>query len=160
MQSNKSTVRLLLCIAIIIMVIAQWFMHLGFTSFLGLSACVLFILSSLTLFRHKRKTWFLSGLLILTLLGTVILDNYAFSLAGDMQTAMLSMKMMALVRVVQNLVISIYLLICIKLLWQDLWRETHWLTQFLSWAIALYFALQWLPATWFTLQFIFASLVG
>ncbi len=129
-------------------------MHLATDSLIGLLACMLFFLATLTLCSSKRRYQLFSAPLIFFVLATVLLDNYAFSIVGEMQTAMQSMQMMTAATIVQNIVLSLYLLVCTALLW----REPRLITRWLGWVIITYLATQLLPATWFSLQFLVSAL--
>ncbi len=151
-----STMRLIIYGIVILLAIIQRYLHLGIDSLIGLLLYGLFFLATLTLCKSKRRYWFASSFLVFIVLLIIAVDQYAFLLAGAMKTAMLSMKMMTAVTVIQNLVFSLYLLICTGLLW----REKRVVTRWLGLGIVIYFAVQLLPATWFTLQFIFSAIVG
>lgn len=145
--------RLIAYTIVIILMTVQWFMHLTADSWLGLLAYGLFFLATLTLCQSKRRTWVLGVLLVIVILATTLVDSYAFTLSTEMPTAMLSMKMMTAVTIIQNVVLSLYLLGTMWLLW----REPNKITQLLGYTIAVFIAVRLLPATWFTLQFIISA---
>lgn len=150
---NLPTLRLVAYVAIVFLLLIQWLMRLSTDSWLGLLAYALFFLATLTLCQSKRRAWVLGALLVIVILATTLVDSYAFTLSTEMPTAMLSMKMMTAVTIIQNGVLSLYLLGTMWLLW----REPNKITQLLGYTIAVFIAVRLLPATWFTLQFIISA---
>lgn len=142
--------RLVAYTIVVILLAVQWLMHLTADSWLGLLDYGLFFLATLTLCQSKRRTWLLAGLLVIVILATVLMDCYAFMLSTEMATAMLAMKIMTMVTIVQNVVFSLYFF------WAAwfLLRENNKINQLLGCVIVVSIAVHLLPAIWFTLQFI------
>lgn len=149
-DQNSVTMRRIIYAVVMVFIVILQMIQSGNDDWRNLFACALFFLATLTLCKRKRQTRLLSGLLIVIILLTILIDAYAFSLSTEMSTAMLSMKMMTAMTIVQNVVFSLYLLGAVWLVR----REKSMLMRLLGWGIAGYFAVRLLPATWFTLQFV------
>ncbi len=177
MKNNQtlSVIRLTVYAVVVILCIMQWLLQQNADSLISLFAYVLFFLATLTRCRSQRRYRIFSRLLIFIVPATVLLDHYAFTIAGEMETAMRSMQIMTAVTMIQNIVLSLYLFGCLPLLLQEtllrepllqemllqepLLRERRLITRLLGWGIIVYFAIRLLPATWFTLQFIISAIV-
>lgn len=117
----------------------------------ALLAYALFFVACLMLTRTAKGFWRGTVLFTLLMAATLAADAWALKLAAQLPQAMLSMQVMMLVTVVQNVLISCYLLLAVGLLIK---RESVWMVKLLGLAVAGVIAVRILPATFFTLAFL------
>lgn len=126
-----------------------YYQRLPISHVLGLASYSLVFVACLTLCRRKRRALIFTLLWFVLIAVSLLLNAKGFQLSSDVNATMTAMKLMMASTLLQNVVISLYLLSTLLLL-----RETSLITRLLGVLATLMLAGKIVPALGFSLGFI------